>query len=144
MTYAEKITYLTGNFIELAQFSLKNACRLVSLINRKEETKLDAGACFSLAEAEAKKKVEEYTFQGSKKILEDLKDKGLPIKIFDKLSFVLKKRDYVVSRFYLDNASQIATEQVVVYVSKINELQEYCDAALKLNQVLAKECDKQY
>ena len=139
MTYAEKITYLTGNFIELAQFCLKNACRLVSLINRKEETKLDAGACFSLAEAEAKKKVEEYTFQGSEKILEDLKDKGLPIKIF-----VLKKRDYVVSRFYLDNASQIATEQVVVYVSKINELQEYCDAALKLNQVLAKECDKQY
>ena len=104
----------------------------------------ESRACFSLAEAEAKKKVEEYTFQGSEKILEDLKDKGLPIKIFDKLSFVLKKRDYVVSRFYLDNASQIATEQVVVYVSKINELQEYCDAALKLNQVLAKECDKQY
>ncbi len=147
MTYLEKITYLTGNFIQLCQFTLKNAFRFTCLLeNKNKETNYtkqsDAG--FVMAENKAKDLIVEYTFKGSDEILSYLSDKGLSTKDFQKLTFILKKRDYVVSAFYLDNANQIATEEIAVYVSKINELQEYCDKAIELNQALAKECDRLY
>ncbi len=147
MTYLEKITYLTGNFIQVSQFTLKNAFRFICLLeNKNKETSYtkqsDAG--FVVAEKKANDLIVEFTFKGSEEILKFLSDKGLSTKDYQKLSFVLKKRDYVVSAFYLDNANQIATEEVAVYVSKINELQEYCDKAVELNQILAKECDRLY
>ncbi len=147
MTYLEKITYLTGNFIQLAQFTLKNAFRFTSLLENKNRgnaytEQSDAG--YVLAEKKAKDLIVDYTFKGSDEILAYLSDKGLSTKDYQKLSFILKKRDYVVSAFYLDNASQIATEEIAVYVSKINELQEYCDKAIELNRILAKECDRLY
>ncbi len=147
MTYLEKITYLTGNFIQLCQFTLKNAFRFTCLLeNKNKETNYtkqsDAG--FVMAENKAKDLIVKYTFKGSDEILSYLSDKGLSTKDFQKLTFILKKRDYVVSAFYLDNANQIATEEIAVYVSKINELQEYCDKAIELNQALAKECDRLY
>ena len=124
MTYLEKITYLTGNFIQLSQFTLKNAFRFICLLdnkNRENASTEQSDAGFVVAE-----------------------NKGLSLKDYQKLTFVLKKRDYIVSAFYLDNANQIATEEIAVYVSKINELQGYCDKAMELNQNLVKECDRLY
>ena len=124
MTYLEKITYLTGNFIQLSQFTLKNAFRFICLLdnkNRENAYTEQSDAGFVVAE-----------------------NKGLSLKDYQKLTFVLKKRDYIVSAFYLDNANQIATEEIAVYVSKINELQGYCDKAMELNQNLVKECDRLY
>lgn len=147
MTYLEKITYLTGNFIQLSQFVLKNAYRLVSLIEAKEQetvyTKNSTGSLVA-AETKADSMVRENTFLGSEEILLKLQNKGLSEKLLKEIFFVAKKRDYVVSRFYLDNAKEIATEEIAVYNSKINELQEYCDKAMETNQHLAKECDKLY
>lgn len=147
MTYLEKITYLTGNFIQLSQFVLKNAYRLVSLLEAKEnETVYTKNSTGSLVAAEtmAEQMVKENTFLGSEAILLKLKEKGISEKLFKEVSYVAKKRDYVVSCFYLDNAKAIATEEIAVYNSKINELQEYCDKATAANQHLAKECDKLY
>ena len=88
--------------------------------------------------------IQQFTFKGSDEILSFLENKGLSLKDYQKLTFVLKKRDYIVSAFYLDNANQIATEEIAVYVSKINGLQGYCDKAMELNQNLVKECDRLY
>lgn len=147
MTYLEKITYLTGNFIQLSQFTLKNAFRFVTLLeNKAKETVYTerSDASYIMAENQAKNLIVDYTFQGSEQILAFLKGMGLSVKDYEALSFVLKKRDYVVSAFYLDNANQIATEEIAVYVSKINELQGYCDKAIALNKRLAEECDRLY
>lgn len=147
MTYLEKITYLTGNFIQLAQFTLKNAFRFICLLdnkNRENAYTEQSDAGFVVAENKAKELVEQFTFKGSDEILSFLQDKGLSLKDYQKLTFVLKKRDYIVSAFYLDNANQIATEEIAVYVSKINELQGYCDKAMELNQNLVKECNRLY
>lgn len=147
MTYLEKITYLTGNFIQLSQFTLKNAFRFVSLYDRKNKENVyteESQASFILAENQAKDLITRFTFEGSEKILSYLSGKGLSVKEMADLSFILKKRDYVVSAFYLDNANQIASEEIAVYVSKINELQGYCDKAADLNRRLAKECDRLY
>ena len=51
MTYLESITYLTGNFLQVSQFAIKNAYRVITLTESKEkETPYMAGAS-SLAEA---------------------------------------------------------------------------------------------
>ena len=145
MTYLEKITYLTGNFIRLSQFTLKNAFRFICLLdnkNRENAYTEQSDAGFVVAENKAKELIQQFTFKGSDEILSFLENKGLSLKDYQKLTFVLKKRDYIVSAFYLDNANQIATEEIAVYVSKINELQGYCDKAMELNQNLVKECDR--
>ena len=147
MTYLEKITYLTGNFIRLSQFTLKNAFRFICLLdnkNRENAYTEQSDAGFVVAENKAKELIQQFTFKGSDEILSFLENKGLSLKDYQKLTFVLKKRDYIVSAFYLDNANQIATEEIAVYVSKINELQGYCDKAMELNQTLVKECDRLY
>ena len=147
MTYLEKITYLTGNFIQLCQFSLKNTFRFVSLLERRESENVythQSEVNLVMAENNAKKLVVDYAFKGSDEILDYLKDKGLSAKDYKEISFLLKKRDYVVSSFYLDNAEQIATEEIAVYVSKINELEDYCNKAITYNQKIGKECDRLY
>ena len=147
MTYLEKITYLTGNFIQLCQFSLKNAYRLVCLLKEKEETTVytdNMMGSYVAAENKAKVALKNVVFKGSDYIISDISSRGIPSKLEKDLIYVLKKRDYVVSSFYIDNADAIATEEIAVYVSKINELDEYCKKATEVNQALAKQVEKLY
>ena len=126
---------------------MKNAFRFICLLdnkNRENAYTEQSDAGFVVAENKAKELIQQFTFKGSDEILSFLENKGLSLKDYQKLTFVLKKRDYIVSAFYLDNANQIATEEIAVYVSKINELQGYCDKAMELNQNLVKECDRLY
>lgn len=140
MTYEERITYLTGNFIQLSQFTLKNACRAISLLRIED----NSYPLIMKAEKEAEEMLLSFEFIGSEKIIESLKDSLLSKKMLEELSFILKKRDYVVSYFYVENASAIAREEIAIYESKINELDGYCKRAVKLNQDLALLCDKIY
>lgn len=146
MTYLEKITYLTGNFIQLSQFVVKNAFRLISLYSLKEDSpyKIESDVPLLACEGRANSLLKDFTFKGSDDILSFLDNKGLSIKIYKELTYVLKKRDYVVSMFYIENSKDIAREEIAVYVSKINELQEYCDKAKELNVSLAKLADQFY
>ena len=102
MTYLEKITYLTGNFIQLSQFTLKNAFRFICLLdnkNRENAYTEQSDAGFVVAENKAKELIQQFTFKGSDEILSFLENKGLSLKDYQKLTFVLKKRDYMVSAF---------------------------------------------
>jgi hypothetical protein len=54
MTYLESITYLTGNFLQVSQFALKNAYRVICLTEGKEkETPYMAGALSQVEACEA-------------------------------------------------------------------------------------------
>ena len=147
MTYQEKILYLTGNFIQLSQYALDSACRVIALYEAKqEETPYTKGSLgtFTVAENKAKEMRKSFVSLSATEILEKLSGRGIPVKDFKALTSVLKKRDYVVSSFYLDNEKAIATEEIAVYVSKINELEGYCDEAKKVDQTLAALSDKLY
>lgn len=144
MTYYERITYLTGNFIQLSQYVLQNAFRFATLLQCKENTILSNDLI--LAENRAEQLLLEYEFKGSDLIIEKLSSKEYPIavKILNDIKFVLKKRDYVVSYFFIDNAKAFNREEVAVYESKIAELNQYCEKAKALNQKLVSEADKIY
>lgn len=143
MTYYERITYLTGNFIQLSQYVLQNAFRFACLLQCKENTILSNDLL--LCEQRADDLLLEYEFKGSEMIIETLqKDYQIAKKLMDEIKFILKKRDYVVSYFYIDNAKAFNREEVAVYESKINELNTYCDRAKALNQKLVAEADKIY
>lgn len=148
MTYLESITYLTGNFIQVCQFAIKNAYRIVSLTSAKEkETPYMVGSMSVVESAEAVAKA--YFIQN--KGLSDYQlinffenSKGLSKKDMDTLRKLLSKRDYIVNYFFLDNSSKLAREEVAVYESIIKELHEYVDMAEKLNVTLSKACVRLY
>lgn len=148
MTYLEKITYLTGNFLQVSQFALKNAYRVIALSEGKSrETHYFSGDMTQVEACEAIAR--EYLHKGLNLSGAELADffskhQGLSVKDYNNLKKMLLKRDYIVSLFYIENSSQLAREEVAIYESKINELQEYVDLASKLNVSLSKACDRLY
>lgn len=148
MTYLESITFLTGRFLQVSQFALKNAYRVVSLTYGKEnETPYMKGsmtrqeACEAIA---ASYLLQNRTFSGKDLITFFEVHPGLSNRDFDALKFVLNKRDYLVSYFFIENSPLLAREEIAIYESKINELKEYVDKAEKLNVSLSKACDRLY
>lgn len=148
MTYLESITYLTGNFIQVCQFVVKNAYRVISLTSMKEKetayTIHDMSKA-EYAEALAKAYVVEHKGLSEQQLIAFFSSAhGLSKKDLDNLKKVLNKRDYIVSYFYIDNTSKLAREEVAIYESIIRELKEYISLAEDLNVSLSKACDRLY
>jgi hypothetical protein len=141
----EKITYLTGNFLQLSQFAVKNAFRVLYLAKAVSsyDGKLEKSLVLAGAESLAKSAIVDNESIGSEALLK-LLSAGLSEREQASLRFVILKRDYLVSYFYIDNATPLAREEVAVYESKITELNEYCKRATTLNQELSKSADKIY
>ncbi len=148
MTYLESITYLTGNFLQVSQFALKNAYRVITLTEGKEkETPYMAGGLSQVEACEALAKA--YLTMNKSLSGEELSQffvihKGLSSKDYKDLKLMLAKRDYLVSYFYIENTPRFALEEVAVYESVIKELKEYVELANKLNVSLSKACDRLY
>lgn len=148
MTYLESITYLTGKFIQVCQFAVKNAYRVISLTSVKEkENAYMAGSLTQVESAEAIAKA--YILQNKglsehQLILFFENAKGISKKDMDNLRKILSKRDYIVSYFYIENTPRMAREDVAVYESLITELKEYISIAESLNLSLSKACDRLY
>lgn len=148
MTYLESITFLTGRFLQISQFALKNAYRVISLTQGKEKetpymkgSMTRAEACEAIASAYL---LQNRTFSGQELLVFFQAHPGLSNKDFDALKFVLNKRDYLVSYFFIENSPLFAREEIALFESKITELKEYVDKAEKLNVSLSKACDRLY
>ncbi len=148
MTYLESITYLTGNFIQVSQFVLRNAYRVISLTaaKNKENAYLSGGMSqIEAAEAIANAYILQNKGMGLGSLLKFFEiHPGLSKKDSDDLRFVLNKREYLISFFYIENSNRLAMEDVAVYESVIRELKEYIEKANNLNLSLSKACDKLY
>lgn len=144
MTYLEKITYLTGRFLQVQQYVLANAFRVRTFFEGTKDLPPQLGREEHIAalESQARTKVVESQGRSTSELTEDLLGHGLSRKDEKELSLLLRKRDYVVSFFYLDNANALAREDPLVYESKVVELQELVDRAVALNQSLARSADK--
>lgn len=138
------MTYLVGSLMETSQFTLKAAYRVASLYETGKlmDFYTRSGAMLSQAEARAKEMMEADEFKGSEGQLASLADKGISRKDFATLSKVLRKRDYVVSFFFVRNGSLIAREDPAIYESIIAELNEDIDRSRKLLASLSKTADK--
>lgn len=147
MTYLESITYLTGNFLQVSQFALKNAYRVICLtegIDKKTPYIFGADLIASFEAIAKSYVINNQALSGEQLIAFFSLHKGLSNQDMADLKKVLKKRDYLVSYFYIENSAQLAREEIAVYESKINELKEYVDLASKLNVSLSKACDRLY
>jgi hypothetical protein len=146
MTFLEKITFLTGKFLQLSQYVLKNAYRAVSLIDAKEkyDQKEEKSLVLAASEVKAISLITDMENKGSAELISFFNDKGLDEKDKASLKTLLLKRDYLVSYFYIDNANSLAKEDPGIYESKIAELNDYCSMATKLNKSLSKVCDDIY
>ncbi len=148
MTYLESITYLTGNFIQVCQFAIKNAYRVISLTAAKEkETAYMAGSLSQVESAEAIAQaylVEHKGLSEQQLIIFFENAKGLSKKDMDNLRKVLNKRDYIVNAFYIENTPKLAREDMNVYEAIIKELKENVSLAETLNLSLSKACDRLY
>ncbi len=146
MTYLEKITYLTGKYLQITQFVLKNAYRLVSLsfaYNNKTPYLQGSSILMETGEVKAKEFLSRFASSSSEDVLHFFKEQNALSKMDMKnLEKVLKKRDYLVSTFYLENTPAFAREEMAIYESKIAELEEYNEMASKLNVSLSKACDR--
>lgn len=146
MTYLERITYLVGNFMQLSQYALKNAYRVVFLSeNSKRVNEYTKGdELLVLSEEQAKKACQENFQKGSLELESYFANKGLSNVDYKKLVSILKKRDYVANLFFIDNSYVLSKEEVAVYESKINELQEMIKDTSSLIGKLAKTSEKLY
>lgn len=146
MTFLEKITFLTGKFLQLSQYVLKNAYRAVSLIDAKEkyDQKEEKSLVLAASEVKAISLITDMENKGSAELISFFNNKGLDEKDKTSLKTLLLKRDYLVSYFYIDNANSLAKEDPGIYESKIAELNDYCSMATKLNKSLSKVCNDIY
>lgn len=148
MTYLEKITYLTGNYLQISQFVIKNAYRVIALTEGKEKESYylsQSSSYVESCEANAKAYIlKNESLSGQQLIQFFSMHEGLSKKDFKDLSTVLSKRDYLVSYFYIENSSRMAREDVAIYESIIKELNEYIELANKVNVSLSKACDRLY
>lgn len=148
MTYIEKITYQTGSFLQIMQFAIKNAYRLTFLTNgsKVENPSLKGNSTIlEVQEASAiKELVKNQSFTSKETISYFSSNEGLSKKDLNTLSKLLKKRDYIISYYFIDNASQLAMENALIYESKIKELDEYINEATNLNISISKSIEKQY
>ncbi len=144
MTYLEKITYLTGRFLQVYQYCLYNAYRVRTFFSgiAKLTPQVDTEENIQAMESQALSKLIADQEKGTKEILSFLLDHGMSKKDEKEFSLLIRKKDYLVSDYYLDNSQKLSREDPVIYASQINELEEYVDKAIALNQSLAKSADR--
>ncbi len=143
MTYAEKITYLIGNYVEICQYVIKNSYRIVALSEYQKKKRIDIEPLGLEINAEtyAVSLLKDNVSFSGKECCDFFSGKGISDKDFSLLKKVLLKKDYFVNLFYIDNAKSIAREEVAVYESIIKEIDEDIERAKKLNVSLAKSAD---
>ena len=143
MTYLENITFLTGRFVQLSQYLLKTSFRLVAL-REEEEHRLSYQTKESIVSG-AEAKAETYLSSSQGLSADDLiaffSGKGISVKDRNELSFLLRKRQYLVGSYFLVNDAALGREDVAIYESKINELKEYNKKARDLNGHFARLID---
>ncbi len=146
MTYLEKITFLTGKYLQVTQFVLKNAYRVVALsfaYENKTPYLEGSSVVMESGELHAKEFLSRFASASSDTIIVFFEEQNRLSKAdMKKLIYVLKKRDYLISSFYIENTSALAREEAKTYESIINELEGYLDEASKLNVSLSKACDR--
>jgi hypothetical protein len=148
MTYLETITYLTGRFLQVSQFALKNALRLVFLtegakkvtpyLKNSSEYK-DSLSAEAIALFHSKK-----SNSGEEWISYFETHEGISQKDQKNLYKMLRKRDYIVGTYFYDNSADLGKEDVGIYESKITELKELVSLGEKLSVSLERACDKLY
>lgn len=146
MTYLERITYLVGNFIELSQYVLKNAYRVTTLYENSKglDCYTKGSEMIVQSEENAKRLCKEASLLTGKELEGYFLDRGLSEKDYKALVRILRKREYVMSYFFIENAYGLSKEDVMVYESKIQELEDLCKDASVLIGRLSKESDKLY
>ena len=148
MTYLETITYLTGRYLQVSQFALKNADRLIALTEGlKEESHYFAHSSEYLDSLEAKAIAlfrSQRTLSGEELVSFFEQHEGISEKEKKDLEKMLRKRDYLVGTYFYDNSADLGKEDVTIYASKIQELKELVALADKLSVSFNKEADKLY
>ena len=144
MTYLERITYLTGRFLEVFQYALYNAYRVATFYDGIAHLSFQTNTEENILalESQSKSRLVESQSKSREELEKDLLSHGLSVKEEKDLHALLLKRDYLVSYFFLDSAADLAREDPKVYENKIDELQEYVDQAIDLNTRLSKSLDK--
>lgn len=144
MTYLENITFLTGRFVQLSQYLLKTSFRLVAL-REEEEHRLSyqtKESIISGAEAKAETYLSSSQGLSADELISLFSGKGISVKDRNDLSFLLRKRQYLVGSYFLVNDAALGREDVAIYESKINELKEYNKKARDLNGHFARLIDQ--
>lgn len=144
MTYLEKITYLTGRFLQVYQYCLYNAYRVETFFDgiAKLTPQVDTEENIQALESRALSKLVANQGLGTKEILAQLLDHGMSRRDEKEFALLSRKKDYLATYYYLDNAQDLSREDPVVYAGKVQELQEYVDKAVALNQSLSKSADR--
>ncbi len=144
MTYLERITYLTGRFLEVFQYALYNAYRVATFFdgikNLTAQTNTEEN--IKALESIARTRLVESQGKDVASLEKDLLGHGIAVKNEKELHALLLKRNYIVSYFFLDTAPELAREDPRIYENKIDELQEYVDRAIDLNTSLSKAFDR--
>ena len=146
MTYLERITYLVGNFIELSQYVLKNAYRVAALYENSKGLDCYTRGSEMIVQSEenAKRLCKESSLLTGKELEDYFLGKGLSDRDYKAIVRILRKREYVMNYFFIANAYGLSKEDVMVYESKIQELEDLCKDASVLIGRLSKESDKLY
>lgn len=144
MTYLEKITYLTGRFLEVFQYTLYNAYRVATFFDGIPTLTFQTNTEENIEARESQAKARLIDSQGKdiNSLEKDLIGHGLSVKDEKDLHALLLKRNYIVSFFFIDSAGELAREDPKVYENKIDELQEYVDKTIDLNTRISKAYDK--
>ncbi len=144
MTHEEKIGLLTGLYLQVSQYALYTAFKVTSLYVQtlRNDDYRHGVEEVDLALSESDSRVKEFQGKSEEDILSYLDDKGLSKKEFDSMKKMLKRRDYLVSNFFIDHSKELASQDVQAYDELIDELNKWIDEVTILNQALSKTMNK--
>lgn len=144
MTHEEKIAALTGEYLQVSQYTLYTAFKAAEVyVQSLKNTAYRHGSEeLNLAYASADTKLRESQGASDKELLAYFQDKGFSIKILKGLEQLLKDRSYFISSFFISHSSDFASQDVKAYDDIIAEIQSLITRAVKLNQELSKTLDK--
>ena len=144
MTHEEKIGLLTGEYIQIVQYTLYSAIKVACLYmqSKNNDNYRHGSEEVELALAQANQLLREFQSKSTAEKLQFLCDKGLSVKEYTACKRMLEKRDYILSLFFIDHSKDFASQDVRAYDDIIDELNKLCDEVSSLNQSLSRTMNK--
>lgn len=144
MTHEEQIALLTGEYLQVSQYTIYSAFKATSLYLRTLTLDQYRHGVeeMEVAFADADEKLKKSVSLSSEELISYFKDKGLSKKLEKQLFEVINKRSYLSSLFFIEHSNDFASQDVVLYDKIIDELYALVKEASEVNQELAKTIEK--
>lgn len=135
MTYYERITFLVGEYNQLATYLFSNAITLISLLNNKDDINtLHSELILNKIGASSKVEYQKFMDASKKEKEEIITSSKLSIKMQDEIKDFINFQIYLNNSFFIDYDGGFSSEDIKVYEKAIKMINDKEDKMRKLDK----------